>query len=157
MLHALPACTQYRPWPGRYYTRALAAARAIGEDYEPELHPIPRDGAAIAASSPHEAKVVLPPGSYLVGLSGSSSEAAGFDVQIRLAGSQQQLCSQRAAHPNLAGGALPTAEGAYNQVFILPKPLVITSPGELIVQLWNKATTANTIQLVLFVAVPRHP
>jgi hypothetical protein len=151
--YGLLVCAQYRDWPGRYYPAALRAMAQLNDNYRPELIPIPADGQALGPLAFHEARLQLERGSYVVGCTASSSQAAGFTVQLRFG--NMSIASARLGHLNISGGPNPSPEGLLNPLFLLPKPAIITAPGELTVQLWNLANAANTIQLVVFLAVPK--
>lgn len=146
-------CAQFRDWCGRYYPAALRALALLGDNYRPELDVLPEDGQALGPGVLYEARIQLAPGSYLVGFTGSSSQAAGFQVQVRQG--SNELASSLINHANITGGASASPQGLYNPQFLLPKAAIITPPGVLSVQLWNLATVSNTIQLVVFVAVPK--
>jgi hypothetical protein len=146
-------CPQFREWCGRYYPAALRALAHLGDNYQPELHVLPKDGQAIGPGALYEDRLRLLPGSYIVGFSGSSSQVAGFQVQVRLGAAL--LASSRIRHANISGGDGPSPQGLYNPQFVMPKAAIVTAPGEVSVQLWNLATVSNTIQLVVFVAVPK--
>lgn len=147
---------QWRPRELSYHRAALETTRALGlRRLRPELHAVPPEGAgSLQPLAAAEFKLALRPVSYLVALSGSSAQAAGFEVQIR-SPAGQNLCSHRITHANLTGGSGAT-QGARNPLFVLPKPLAIDEPGILVVQLVNLASAANQVQLVLHVAAPEH-
>jgi hypothetical protein len=146
--------SQWRPRRLGYHTPALEALRALGQRrLRPELHAVPPAGAgAVGAYAALEARLSLRPVSYVVALAGTSSQAAGFEAQIRQG--QRLLCSRRIRAENLTGGSGASPEGASSPLFLLPKPLAVIEPGLLTVQIVNLAAADNTVQLVLFVAAP---
>jgi len=131
-----------------------AAAAVLPPGLVPRVYPVPRQGGTLGAGVPFTEKVRLRHGSYLLGFTGSSDQAAGFDVQVRSVASGEQLCPQRLKHPNLTGGS-GSSQGAYNILHVMPRPWIVVRPAELIVELFNLATAAATIQLVLYIAEPR--
>lgn len=151
MQHAL----EFPQFWGGYFQSALEeAANMLPEGLVPQLYAVPRQGGTLDAGVPFTEKVRLPHGSYLIAFTGSSDQAAGFDVQVRAVSTAEQLFSDGTKHANLTGGTESTS-GVYNILHILPRPWVIVRPAELIIELFNLATTTATIQLVLWVAQPR--
>jgi hypothetical protein len=148
------------PWLNPYHKRAWEAGKAVrlADRYQLEAHAVPHEsGVDVAASSPYEGKVKLYAPSWLVALSASASQADGFEVQIRDAGTGQDLFSSRIRHDNLSAVSLAPGRTA-SQPWRLPVPRVVVEPGLLVVQILNRATVQNTIQLVLWVVAPEnHP
>lgn len=104
--------------------------------------------AAIAASGAFEGRFSVPHRSRLYAISGSSTEAAGFDLQIRAGDTQQTLFGRRAFYSNASGAP-----------YFLPKPMLLMSDGvnadaQIIVQAWNRAAALNTIQVLLWIVAP---
>jgi len=151
MQHALEF-PQFRH--GYYGTVVREAAAALPPAFVPRLYPVPRQGGTLSAGVPFQEKVRVPHGSYLIGFTGSSNQAAGFQLQLRAVASGEELCSEQIKHANLTGGT-GASRGAYNILHVLPRPWIIVQPAELIVELFNLATSAATLQLVLWVAQPR--
>lgn len=147
-------------WQNPYHRRAWLAAAGVrlAAGYELEAYCVPNESAVdIAANSPFEAKVKLYPPSWLCGLTASSSQAAGFEVQIRNYGTNQEFFSSRIVHSNLGGQDLAPGRVA-NRMLLLPLPRVVVEPGLLIVQILNRAAVQNTVQLVLWIVAPEnHP
>jgi hypothetical protein len=147
-------------WLNPYHQRAWAAGAPIrlADGLQLEAHCVPNEsGIDIAATSPYEGKIKLYPPSWVCGLSGSSSQAAGFDAQIRDLGTGQDWFSSRVKIANLAGLDISAGRAA-NRLWRLPAPRVVVEPGLLVVQILNLAAVQNTIQLVLWIVAPEdHP
>lgn len=141
-----------------YIGRAAASAlllRTAVVYFEPRVFCVPDDtNIDIAAASPFEGKLSLPPLSRIWALAGSSSQAEGFDLQLIDGGTHQPIFGKRAFFGNVTGqGAGP--DGIRNALFVLPKPLLILEPGQVLVQVFNRSPLVNTIQVALYVAIPK--
>jgi len=150
-----PNPSMYPQLRDRYHGAALAAAQALrqAQGYELEIYCVPDDSNIdVAASSPFEGRVTVPPQSYVWAIAASSNQAAGFDLQIRDAFASQEFFGQRIDWNNASGQG--SSQGMSSPLFILPKPWLILEPGLLIVQIFNKAAAVNTIQVALFIARP---
>lgn len=144
---------QFRTGPGRYHGRALAAAAALraAPGYEPEICCVPDDSNIdVAASSTFEGRVSVPAGSYVWALAATSSQAEGFDIQIRDASGSHEFFGRQIHWDNATGQG--SAQGISHPLFVLPKPWLVMEPGQLAVQIWNNAAAVNTIQIAVFVA-----
>ncbi|MCC7497329.1 MAG: hypothetical protein IT160_07115 [Bryobacterales bacterium] len=124
-------------------------------DLTPAVVCIPDDtNIDVAASSPFEGRVTVPPGSYLWALAGTSSQPEGFDLQLIDGATAQQVCSKRTMYANVTGqGQAPG--GAQSPLFVFPKPLLIQAPGLMLVQVFNRSTSVNTVQVALYLAIPK--
>lgn len=155
-----PRYPSFPPWQNPYHQRAWEAGAAVrlADGYQLEAHCIPNESSVdVAATSPYEGKVKLYPPSWVCGFTASSSQTAGFEVQLRDAGTGQELFSGRILHSNLGGQNLSPGRVA-DRMWRLPIPRVVVEPGLLVVQILNRAAVQNTIQLVLWVVAPeKHP
>jgi hypothetical protein len=146
---------QFQPVSGRYHTHAIEAMRALRHvaGFRPLLYAVPDiSNAAVPAGAPHEAKVTVPPQSYLWAIAATSSDTDGFDFQIRDNRNKRDLFGKRTIYLNASGQG--SSQGIAHPLFILPKPRVVLAPGELTIQIFNRAILANTIQIVLYFAIP---
>lgn len=131
----LDRMTPYRAVPGKLLVRVA-----------------PDDSnAQIAPNGTWEGRFAVPRQSRLWGITGSSSEAAGFDIQLRSGDTFQPLLGRRVAFDNLCGGN--------GKPVFLPKPMLMMIDGDqqaahLIVQIWNKAAALNSIQVVFWFRAP---
>ena len=165
---------QFSPDPRRYLARVLYQLRHLraADGYRLELRTMPsHENIAVAASATYEQRVAMPDRSYLFAISGSSSAAAGFDLQIRDTTNQAELCGRQTFHPNVTGQISPLFDPVPFPLFFVPRPMLFREPseaerslsgtanehGEALVQIWNRAAAVNTIQVVLWFAVPERP
>jgi len=137
-----------KPWPADWPdVRHLPAA-----GYEFAAHVVPDyDNAQIVAHGRYETTVYVPPATYLWGLAGSSSDAAGFRCQIIDDGTKTPLFNGRTKYNAVTGGSI---QGASYPVHVFHQPRLVLEPGRLVVQIESLATAASTIQLVLYTAEP---
>lgn len=152
------------PSPGPYHATALKAMmptlQATG--LRPLVTVVPDStGAAVAAKATYEDRVTVPAGSLLWAMSGTSSAAAGFTVQVTDAGTKKPLFSQPPFFSNATGQgsvSVPDCSGALqtlaHPLFVLPRPLVILPPGQVGLQINNLAAAVNILQVCLFFAAP---
>lgn len=142
--------------PRQYLTHVLAAMspHRVADGLKLQLRCVPPHGNIdIAAAATFEGRAAVPTGSYLYALSGSSSQAAGFDLQIRDTGTQAELFGRKCFYKNCTGQGQASDTPA-SPLHYLAKPLLLLEPGELLVQIWNRAAAVNTIQVVLWFATP---
>ena len=115
---------------------------------------------AIPALGTFQARVSVPVGALLWGISGKSAQAAGATVQVTDSKTQKPLFSQDVNIGNVAGGSLsvPDAYGTVHSytgaVHVLPKAMIVVSPGLLTVKIVNLAAVVNNIQLALHFSLP---
>lgn len=161
MLDTLTAnfAPQFRADPQTYMAQLLertAIYRHVPSDLEIRVAP-DDSNAVIAASAAFEGKMAVPSGSRLWAISGSSSEAAGFDLQVRGGPEQQALFGRRAFYANGTGQNSNTPS---SPLFLLPKPMLLLADAadaaaQVIVQAWNRANAVNSIQILLWLMIPR--
>lgn len=109
-----------------------------------------RSAQTIAPRATLETAVQLPPGSIVWGISGSSSQAAGFQLQLVEARTREQFFSTNQEFRNCTGQ--PGQPGF--PVHRLPQFHQVLSPGLVNVQIVNQAASAAEIEVVLWVAQP---
>ncbi len=147
---------QFRSGPLSYHAQAIEAMQAMraAAGFQAVRHIVPDVmNAALVGKGRYEARISLPPQSYVWAFAGTSDQAAGFKVQIVDLGTKAEWFSQPIRWDNLTGqGATP--EGLSFPLYILPKPRLVLEPGLLSVQVTNLAAVANPIQLVVFTAEP---
>lgn len=120
--------------------------------WRPHLVCLPEQSMEVlGAGATTEALVVTAPGSWLTALSGSSSNAAGFRVQIVEAETRESLFSTPVLFSNVTGQDSGTG---FTQPLHLFRDPWLTLSGRIRVQMRNLAGTSNTVQLVLWMAVP---
>lgn len=125
------------------------------EGFEPLLIVLPLGAnATLAVRAIYEARLSVPPGSYLVGFSGTfTAGTAGFEVRVMDLRDQSLLTSQPVNQSNITGQ--PPPGGIPPPVFYLPMPRLILEPGSVSIRLRNLDTAlANTVQLCTFWEVP---
>lgn len=125
------------------------------EGWEPLILTLPLNAnATMAVRAIYEARLSVPPGSYLVGFSGTfTAGTAGFEVVIRDLRDQSLLTSRPVNQSNITGQ--PPAGGIPPPVYYLPEPRLIIEPGLVSVRIRNlDALLANTVQLCTFWEVP---
>ncbi|GEM_PF-2509438 len=115
---------------------------------------------SIAANGTYEARVSVPVGALLWGISGLSGQAAGATVQVTDSKTQKPLFSQPVNIGNVTGGSLtvPDCYGANHlytgPVHVLPKPALVLSPGLLQIKIVNLAAVPNILQVALHFSLP---
>ena len=107
----------------------------------------------------YEAGVSVPPGSYIISLTGSSSDPAGFKFSLSDKGSKLQLTEKTFIQSNLIlGNEFPVSGGLVEDnpfgPYLLKSPLVVMEPGQLQVQITNMAADTAIIQILIGIAVP---
>ncbi len=149
---------QFRELPHRFYSIVAAGAQVLraAERGEPLLLVMPEPtSASLPAGAIYEARVGFHPESYILGFSGTSQQAAGFEVRIQDRRDDALFWTRAIRHANLTGGS---SGPPYNSVFYLPKPRLILEPGLLNVRLRNlDLVNANTVQFVIHVVQPCQP
>lgn len=125
---------------------------------------IPMPGAAVlnannpvglSAYQQVEDRVQLPPGSWLVALSGYSAQSAGFRYSVFDEGRKQYALSNKWMDNGATASSLnPNAGDDSALPYVLPWPYYIVSPGWLHLRLVNSASVSNDAQLLLWFAVP---
>lgn len=100
-----------------------------------------------------EDRVVVAPGSWLVGFSGFSAQAAGFRFQIYDVGAGDYCLNDGFDDLNSGAQANP-ADTDPAMPHILPEPYCVVSPGLLQIRIVNSASVNNDMQLLLHFAVP---
>jgi len=117
------------------------------------LRTVPDDSnVSVAALGTYEGRVTLPANTRLFALSGTSAEAAGFDLQLRQTANGAAYFGKRTFFSNATGSAAGSTP--QNPQHFLARPLLIVAPGDLLIQIWNRAAVPNAIQLVLWFAGP---
>lgn len=102
-------------------------------------------------SKEHQASVL--PGSFLQGITGDSSEAAGFRFQLINAATDELLFESDVAHVALAG--TPVAPFNAPAPFLLPDGgIPFPHGGQMIIRMTNMAAVSARCQLVLWIAEP---
>src|SRR5437899_2692124 len=153
------------------YHRAHRAAmepflRALS--YRPRLHVVPdKQSVAVAAKASYEARVSVPAGTALWGISASSSQAEGFRLNLIDGGAATQssnLATESAIFNGLSGQGLTQVKDCAgnlhtitNPLFCLPKYRLVTEPGLIRVQIRNLSPAVNTIQVALHLSYPPRP
>jgi len=100
--------------------------------------------ASLPAGITYDALVPLPAGAWLIGLSASSAQAAGFLAQITMP-TGTDLLSQHAASADLSGA----------RPYYFPRPAGLPDGGQVKLRLINQAVVANRCQLVIWVIQPK--
>lgn len=122
----------------------------------------------ILASQGYEDQISVPTGSFLTMIGGISQLSTDgslgrFRVQFYDAGAQATICdsyvpsdaiSGRFTQLPQTGSGMLTNVNANKNLFILPSPLTITSPGQLNVQITNLESVTVTIDMAFFFATP---
>lgn len=147
---------QFRPAPGRYHGPALEELRRVTSTpgYQPGAYPLPDEAnAAMPGRSIIEIRLSLPIGTYVLGFSGSSDQAEGFQTQIYDLRHNAPFFATPAPWELITGQG--SSEGISYPLFLLPHPRLVIEPAVLSVQIENLSTSTNTVQLVLFTAEPR--
>lgn len=137
---------------GNWNAKALDAAAIIrgAANYSPYLIGFPKLGAqSIPARQFWQGRASLGERAYILGLSGSSAQAAGFMLQIKDLGTGRPLFAKPLNWQNITaqGGGTPN-----NQVHYFPAPHLVKPPGLVEIQITNLAAVANDIEVVLFTA-----
>jgi hypothetical protein len=136
--------------------RLAAQARRVtfSRNLWQRLYPV--DPPSLAAGAVFESVVTVPRGAYLMGLSGTSDQAEGFEIEVvdQISGglSVSPLRSQF-----INNAATPAGMPYPFRPFFLPNPRVIASDtelGRLTVRVRNLAPVAAVIQPVLICAEP---
>lgn len=118
---------------------------------------------SILGNQTYEDQISVPTGSFLIMVGGISDQTEGFRVKWYDAGAQAPLMGGY-VHSNLLSGnflqnpqtgtgMLTTVTGNKN-LFILPSPLTITSPGQLNVQITNLSGETALIDMAYYFAAP---
>lgn len=152
---------QFRPDRRTYMTQWLernAPYRHVGGRLIIRVAPDDTN-AVIAPSAAYEGRFSVPRRSRLFAISGSSAEAAGFDLQVRAGETNQTLFGRRAFFANATGQI--GADLPYSPLYFLPKPMLLTTKNEdaeasVVVQAWNRATANNSVQILLWIMAPEN-
>jgi hypothetical protein len=130
----------------------------LWSNYAPYLFVCPRTSvinaqapAGILAFQSYEDRITLQPGSFLVGWSAYSSQAAGFRFQLYDVGAQDYVLTDKWQNWTDAEAG-DTAESVPH---LLPDPYVVVSPGQLLIKVVNLATVTNDFQMVLHFCSPK--
>lgn len=117
----------------------------------------------ILGNQTYEDQISVPAGSFLIMVGGISNQVEGFRVHWYDAGAQADLMNGYVHFNSLSGrftqlpqtgtGMLTTLTGDKN-LFILPSPLTITSPGQLNVQITNLSANTAVIDMAYYFAAP---
>lgn len=99
-----------------------------------------------------ETRFNLRPGSWLLGFTAHSDQAAGFDVQITIG--KTMLFPRAMPHNALNGPANVPGMTSAKIISYLPAPVIIPPPGVVLVRIHNKAAAANDCEIVLWLATP---
>lgn len=119
----------------------------------------------IPPNQTYEDQISVPAGSFLTMIGGITSQPSdGFRFQLYDAGAQAYLsdaymngncCAGRFTQlPQTGTGMLTTVNGNKN-LFILPSPLSISSPGQLNVNIVNLSANTATIDMAFIFAAPK--
>lgn len=150
---------QFPPYPNTYMAQLLE--RLTPYRHVPArivLRVAPDDSnAVIAASGTYEGRFSIPRRSRFYAISGSSSHASGFDLQVRAGDTHQPLFARRAFYKNATGQSAATDPQC--ALAFLPKPMLMMADSDqqdaqIIVQIWNRATAVNSVQVVLWFMAP---
>lgn len=146
-LAAPGAAWQRRAW-------ALVQQRARASNYQPAAYPLPGpSAAALAAAGGVDIRLSLPVGTWVYGFSASSSQAAGFEVQITDTRWNAPWFSAPIRWNTLTQQGA-SADGITQPLTLLTEPRLVIEPGVLMVRLRNLAAAANSVELILFAAEP---
>jgi hypothetical protein len=118
----------------------------------------------VLANQSFEDQISVPTGSFLIAIGGISTDLVnGFRCQFYDAGAQAAISDGYVNFNNITGyyaqlpqtgtGMLTSTDGA-NNLFILPSPLSITSPGQLNVQITSLSPNTTIIDMAFFFAAP---
>src|ERR1041384_5377532 len=105
----------------------------------------------LAAMSQDQDRVQVPPGSWLVGISGGSERTAGFRFQIFDVGAQDHVVAE--GFESNKTGAQDNTDADTVIGMILAEPYCVVSPGILQVRIVNSSTSTNDCQLLLRFAI----
>lgn len=118
----------------------------------------------ILANQTFEDQISVPAGSFLTMIGGISTQPTfGFRFRMYDAGAQAYISDGFVREGCSSGRYLPTANTGTGQLitltgnknlFILPSPLSISSPGQLQVQITNLANVTATIEMAFIFATP---
>lgn len=137
--------------------RMMAAAVAITR--EPGMiaaaYSLPGDSSAavMPAGAVIEVKLSVPVGTYLIGTSGSSSQAAGCEAQVIDLRHNAPAWSSPVRFEQITNQAAGP-QGASFPLVLFDQPRLVIEPGVILIRLKNLATAANTVELLLFCAEP---
>lgn len=111
-----------------------------------------------AARASFEQQMTVVPGSFLTMITGMSDQAAGFSLQLYDEGAKRYVVSVYATDPLICGQGqavtlFPPAP-PWHGPYILPSPLPILHPGNLVAQFTNLAIVQANIQCCFFFASP---
>lgn len=106
----------------------------------------------LAARVQDETRLNVRPGSWLLGFTAHSTDAAGFDVQVTVG--KTPLFPRALPHDALNAAAGVPGMTTAKIISYLPRPVVIPEPGVILVRISNKATATNDCELVLWLATP---
>lgn len=101
-----------------------------------------------------EDSIIVPPGSWLLGFSSFSQQAAGFRWRIWDVGANAYALSDRWLNNVTDGQDNSDTDAAVPN--ILPSPYYICTPGELHIQLVNSASVSNDVGLIVWIAKPNN-
>jgi hypothetical protein len=133
---------------------ALVAVTRAGR-YVAAAWALPDQSASqMPAGATVEIRLSVPVGTYLLGLTGSSSDAAGFEVQITDARHGAPLWSAPVDWRNATSQAAGPGNAEF-PMMMLDAPRLVIEPGLLNIRIRNLATTSNSVQLILFCAEPQ--
>lgn len=156
-LNALPA---YNLNEGVDLQLDLLRRLAVSTDYFWRVISVPKsDSMNIGAFQGFESGIILPPETYIVSLSGYSSDAAGFMFAISDKGSKVQMMEKAFIHSSVILGRESKEDGTIGfdepfGPFLIPSPFCVLKPGQLQIQITNLASVAANIQVTLGCAVP---
>jgi len=122
--------------------------------YSSRLIPLPGTrNLPLAAYARNEDRVQLPAGSWLLGLSGSSAQTAGFRFHIFDVGANDYVISEGEESNRTGAQDNVDADTVIGHILAEPYPLV--APYILQVRIVNSSAFSNDCQLLLHFAVPR--
>lgn len=100
----------------------------------------------LAPLAPHETRVTVPVGSYLVGFSGSATAKDQLEIQVVDLREGSTLFNR----PQFMNNLVPSGRGpAY-----MAAPKVIVEPGVISVVFRNLSNATNTVELILWILEP---
>jgi hypothetical protein len=140
------------------YTIAETLRPFLWANYAPMLYVLPRTAllnqvspAGILAFQQFEDRAQVPPGTFILGWSAFSAQAAGFRFQIFDEGAKDYVLTekwQRSSDADVSN----TDEG---KPHLLPEAYCVVSPGRLQFKVVNLAAVTNDFGLVIHLAIPK--
>lgn len=148
---------------GGYNETAETALEALdqAQGLRPFVAVMPEpENTSIAGNGTYEARVSVPVGSRIWGISGMSGQPEGATVQVTDSKTQKPLFSQPVDIANVTGGSLSVKDSAgiahtyKSPLHLLAKSGLVLAPGILQVKIVNLSAVANKLQVALHFSVP---